>query len=253
MRITRAGAITSALMMTAACGQGMTDSTTSTLAPTALERGNPADAAAHTYRVTIENLTTGQPISPGVVVTHTRKASVFSVGSLASEGVRLIAENGDPSTADAMLKVNPEVFQVVATGAPIHRIGGPGPASLELEISAAGNASYLSMVQMLICTNDGFTGVDTLRLPGGFTPEVYLASAYDAGTEANNEAFDQIVDPCQAIGPSVPGPALPNGNGRAITTTPISHHPNIQGGSDLTIGAHGWSNPVARITVVRIK
>jgi hypothetical protein len=104
---------------------------------------------------------------------------------------------------------------------------------------------------MLICTNDGFTGVDSLRLPGGFQPAEYLASGYDAGTEANNEEADQIVDACGAIGP-VPG-ATAGGNGRVATSAAIAHHPNIQGSNALTIADHGWQNPVARITVQRVK
>ena len=37
-----------------------------------------------TYEVTIENLTSGQPLSPGLIVTHDRSASLFRVGHPAS-------------------------------------------------------------------------------------------------------------------------------------------------------------------------
>jgi hypothetical protein len=48
-------------------------------------------------------------------------------------------------------------------------------------------------------------------------------------------------------------PVLADGKGRVATAGVISHHPGIQGGSDLVIGQHGWQNPVARITVQRLK
>jgi hypothetical protein len=136
---------------------------------------------------------------------------------------------------------------------PIHRVGGPGPTSAMLEISAAANANRISLATMLICTNDGFTGLDSVKLPGGFAPETHLTAGYDAGTEANNEQFSQIVDPCQLLGPPVLGPPVPNGNDRVATSGVILHHPNIQGGADLVVAQHGWRDPVARITILRLK
>jgi Spondin_N len=217
------------------------------------EAARAAPSAEHQYRITIENLTTGQPFSPGVLVTHTKEVALFRVGQRASEGIRLIAEDGDQTLAAATLASQPGVHQLVELTSPIHRVGGPGPTSATLEISAAANANRVSLATMLICTNDGFTGLDSIKLPGGFTAETHLTAGYDAGTEANNEQFSQIVDPCQLIGPPVPGPPVPNGNGRVATTGVILHHPNIQGGGNLVIAQHGWQDPVARITILRLK
>jgi hypothetical protein len=226
---------------------------TSSLSPGSPESAQAAASAEHEYSVTIDNLTTGQPFSPGVLVTHTKEVALFRVGERASDGIRLIAEDGDQTLAAASLRSQPGVHQVVELTSPIHRVGGPGPSSARLEISAAANANHLSLATMLICTNDGFTGLDSIKLPGGFNPETYLTAGYDAGTEANNELFPQIVDPCQVIGPQVPGPPVPNGNGRVATVGVILHHPNIQGGGNLVIAQHGWMNPVARVTVMRLK
>ncbi len=209
------------------------------------------EAADKTYRVTIVNLTSGQPLSPGVAATHLQDVSVFTVGSVASAGIRAIAEDGDPAPALAELSGAAGVHDVVELSSPIHRIGGPGPSTLSIEISAAASANRLSLAVMLICTNDGFTGLDSIKLPGGFSPETFLAAGYDAGTEANNEQSTQIVDPCFAIGPV--GPPVADGNGRVATAGVITHHPNIQGGASLVIGQHGWRDPVARITVQRMK
>ena len=135
--------------------------------------------AQRLYRVTVENLTDGQPFSPGVIATHTKAASVFQVGEPASEGVRLIAENGMPGAAVSDLSAVDAVFEVKAFPDPLGPIffgGGSG----SIEIAAAANANRLSLAIMLICTNDGFTGVSSVKLPGGFKPAVYYSNGYDA-------------------------------------------------------------------------
>jgi hypothetical protein len=32
----------------------------------------------------------------------------------------------------------------------------------------------------------------------------------------------------------------------------ITHHPGISGGNDLVPGVHGWTDPVARVTITRV-
>ncbi len=209
------------------------------------------------YRVTIENLTTGQVFSPGVIATHTKKVSVWHVGAPASDGIRQIAEDGSEAAAVAALSSTAGVYAVTSTLAPINRIGGqapdpqaPFPTSRSYMIGARGNANRLSVVVMIICTNDNFTGLDGVKLPGGFKAESHVVGAWDAGTEENNERFNQIVDPCGGAGPV---PAPPDGNGRVATNGVIEPHHNIQGNGDLSVPLHGWRGPVARITVQRMK
>lgn len=209
-----------------------------------------AQPQVRTYDVTITNLTSGQPFSPGVLVTHTRKVSVFQVGAAASEGVRFIAEDGNEAPAIAELTGRPGVFRVVDVNMPTGRVGGPLPTSRTYRIEAAGDANRLSLAVMLICTNDGFTGLQSIKLPGGFKPETFDAAGYDAGTEANDERSTSIVDPCFVIGPT---PGAADGNARNPTDGVIEHHPGIQGGRDLSPSAHGWRDPVARITVQRVR
>lgn len=217
--------------------------------PAELGAANANGAATHAYDVTVTNLTSGQPFSPGVFVTHTKKAGLFAVGQAASEGIRLIAENGDPSQAAMDVPGQAGVFDVQTSGAPIHRVGGPGPTSLTVRIHARANANRLSLAVMLICTNDGFTGLDGLKLPGGFAPATYYAKAYDAGTELNDEVAGSIVPPCFLLGP-VTGPA--GGGARTATSEAVAPHAGIQGGADLNQALHGWDDPVAMITVQRV-
>lgn len=209
-----------------------------------------ADAAVREYEITITNLTTGQPMSPGVLATHAKQASFIMAGQAASEGLRLIAEDGDPGSAAAELTGTLGVDDVVATMAPIHRVGGPGPTSLTSTITARANANRFSLAVMLICTNDGFAGLAGAELPRGFQPQTYYAAGYDAGTEANDELSANVVDACPAIGP-VGGAA--DGNGRVAEGGVVMMHPGIQGGAFLDPSQHGWSEPVARVTVRRIK
>lgn len=211
---------------------------------------NAADAAAQTYEITITNLTTGQPLSPGVIVTHDKQTSVFAVGTPASDGIRFIAENGDPTTAVTELSGAPDVDDVVATTAPVHRIGGPGPTSLTTTVTARANATRLSVAVMLVCTNDGFAGLDGVALPGGFDPVTYDAMSYDAGTEVNDELSTDIPDGCTAIGPVT---GAPDGNGHVAQDGVVQPHPGVQGGAFLEPMEHGWTDPVARVTIRRIK
>jgi spondin N len=215
-------------------------------------RSENVEGATHTYRITLRNLMSGQPLSPGVAATHTKAVTVWRVGSAASEGIRLIAENGEQARAVTELRTTPGVFDVVDIAVPTNRVGGsaPLPNPQSFEIRARGNANRLSLAVMLICTNDGFTGLSEIKLPGGFRPEEHLVGAYDAGTEQNNERFDQIVDPCTTIGPVI---RPPDGNGRVPTSDVIRSHPNIQGVGDLSVELHGWSFPSAQITVQRLR
>jgi hypothetical protein len=122
-----------------------------------------------------------------------------------------------------------------------------------LTLRAGTGAKFLSFASMLICTNDGFTGVDSLQLPDGTGERVVVrTNGYDAGTERNTEDFADIVPPCQGLvgvssgepGTGVSNPSLAEGG-------VIHHHGGIAGGADLVPAIHGWSDPVAEVTVVR--
>ncbi len=212
-------------------------------------------AAPHvrTYEVTITNLTTsGQWFTPPVVATHSRGVHIFQPRQAASFELKEIAENGNLDPLIAALSADPKVYEVVVAVA-----GDPPPlapqGSVTFEISAADGAKFLSFASMLICTNDGFTGVDSLRLPRYRGQTVRSAAiAYDAGTEINTEDFADIVPPCPVLsgvessdeGSGTSDPALAEGR-------KIHRHRGIAGIDDLLPEVHGWSNPVVRIEVTR--
>lgn len=251
--------IVALLVVAVACQDQVPTQTSGDLAASrtdAAARGaeNADDAATKRYRITVENLTTGQPFSPGVAATHVKQASFFRVGQAASAGLQEIAENGQPATAVGQLTGAAGVFDVQIfpqpTG-PIHRIGGPGSTSGSVEIEARANANRVSLAIMLICTNDGFTGLESVKLPGGWEPAIHYSDGYDAGTEANEETADSLVPPCGAAGPV----AFSNMNNTSTDEDEVvRHHPGIQADLGvLTPEDHGWTDPVAKITIQRVQ
>jgi hypothetical protein len=208
------------------------------------------------YEVTITNLTSGQPLTPPAVATHKRPLSVFEVGAPASFEVKEIAENGNLAPMFGLFAASPFVSDwLMMPGGPLVPPNLPGSGmfgpSTTFTLSAGHGANYVSWVSMLICTNDGFTGVSGLRLPKrvGDTLSV-TTNAYDAGTEINTEDFKDLVPPCQGlVGISSGEPGTEMSNPALAEGGVIHRHPGIAGIADLVPAVHGWANPVARITI----
>lgn len=222
-------------------------------------------AGAATYKVTILNLTKGQPLSPPVIATHSSRDQVFGLHDYARYGVQQVAENGAVPTLFSELEEEKDLgfFDDVqrSMAGPLVPAGLPASADnprwVTLTITAE-NANRLSWVSMLACTNDGFAGVNGIRLPrhiGQYNFE--LANAYDAGSETNTESWRDLVGACQAavgvksalgtMGTNMSNPSLRE-NRR------IRHHRGILGvASDgLVPSAHNWYGPAGAIWVQRI-
>ena len=222
----------------------------------------PSALAAHkrSYDVTITDLTSGQPLTPPVVSTHRGRGTVFQVGEPAIFGVEQIAENGNNPPLIGELKALARVSDVEQAGSdplvPAARTAATGkPNEVTVRVTADGRTRRLSVVAMLICTNDGFTGVNGLRLPGGKGHSVTVETpGYDAGTEMDTQSFADIVPPCRPLitggpmeGTATTNPAL--GEGEVI-----HHHAGIQAGvGDLDPATFGWRDPVARVKVTRVR
>ncbi|MFQ5473441.1 MAG: spondin domain-containing protein, partial [Dehalococcoidia bacterium] len=98
-------------------------------------------------------------------------------------------------------------------------------------------------------TNDGFVGIDSLALQATGSQTVDK-NAYDAGTETNTEDFADIVPPCQGlIGVSSDDDGTGASNPDLAEGGVISAHAGVQGGADLTVADHGWTDPIARVTI----
>jgi hypothetical protein len=205
------------------------------------------------YKVTIENLTDSQPFSPPVAATHNRKINMFEIRGLSSPELEAIAEDGDQSMMFNRLDMSEDATQAVDVGAPIAP-NGTSPMGFSdattFDIMAKSSDRF-SLATMLICTNDGFTGLDRVRLPNGGA-EVFWLNGYDAGTEMNTEESKDIVDPCSGLGPVVLDGDLNGNNNVGIETSNlIKLHAGVSGVSGDLLPAHDWGNPVAKVTVTR--
>lgn len=203
-----------------------------------------------TYEVTITNLTTGQPLTPALAATHKSNTGFFRVWRPASSQLQQIAENGNLAPMRALIDGSRRFYDSEVG------MGQAGPImpgeTVAFELDAASRFNFLSWASMLICTNDGFTGVNKLKLPSRVGRSVTrYTGAYDAGTEINTEDWDNLVPPCAQLtgfgdqgGTGTSDPALAQ-NGV------IRHHRGIRGIADLVPDVHGWRDPVAKITITR--
>jgi len=195
------------------------------------------------YEVTVTNLTVGQPLTPFVLATHRGDHGIFREGRAASEGLQQLSENGGVPVLAAELAGRHRVGTVAVVGAaPI----APG-ASVTSTVLITDRRERVSLAGMLVCSNDGFAGIDGAELPEHVGDSSMLAAAaYDAGTEINTEAYADIVPPCDGMGGSgMSNPALAEGG-------VVHMHGGITGAGDLTPAQHGWSGPVASVTITRV-
>ena len=210
-------------------------------------------ALATDFSVRIVNLTHGIAFTPFLVAAHTESTSLFNVGQAASSSLQALAEGGDFSglvselnTAGATLVEDPA--------------GGfllPGRET-NADLNTDGSANTrLSLVAMLLPTNDGFAGLNAIEIPTAPGVYVYDVDAYDAGTEANNEIINGGGAPGVLGIPGAPaGGGGTNGTGisGADTNQTVHIHRNVLGDTDPMGGAsdldsriHRWLNPVVRV------
>jgi hypothetical protein len=193
------------------------------------------------YEVTLENLTpatgagSSQPFSPPVLATHKSRMRIFKKHHYASDELRQIAEDAVNAPMVEKLSNSKKVFDVVE-GTEVIFPGG----SVSYTISAKRGYHKLSLVSMLVNTNDAFTGISKARLPR-HGEKVYYLYAYDAGTEKNTEMTDHI-----------PGPCCGNHFAGIPTHRKIKIHRGIKGTGDLDPAVYGWERKVAKLTIRRI-
>ena len=204
--------------------------------------------------ISINNLTHGNHFTPLLIAAHDGNSHLFQAGEPASSALQKMAEGGDISELQQAVTANNGV--IVAN--PAAGLLAPG-ARVEKVMLDSGALTHLSLVAMLLPTNDAFVGLDGWEIPstpGSYT--LYL-NAYDAETEANDE---QITG---GGAPGVPGiPAAPDGmggqNGTGVmddsSNDRVHIHPGLLGDTDPNGGIsdvdsriHRWLNPVAALIV----
>jgi hypothetical protein len=199
------------------------------------------------YRVTITNLTPGQAFTPFLVATHSGAARVFAAGEAASTELREVAENGNTVPLSGVLADSPNVADIGMT----EGLLAPG-ASVSLDIDGGRRFGYLSLVSMLIPTNDAFVGLDSVMLPGRGSAVTLYAWAFDAGTEQNDELCSSIPGPHSECDPDRTPGAPGNGEGAIVLHGGI-HGATAFGSGDFLPARRDWRGPVAMVRIERLR
>ncbi|MEO0435911.1 MAG: spondin domain-containing protein [Pseudomonadota bacterium] len=231
-----------AIALTAACSDS--NNSTPEPEPVVTTPPDPEPVVNAAFEVSVVNLTLGQPLSPIAAVVHDGDFRAFTVGEAATDGLELLAEEGDNSGF-----LEEASGRAEASGeAPV----GPGASDtllIELDGDDVSSAA-ITVMTMLVNTNDAIAGVNSLDISALAVGDsvVMNSVAYDAGTEANTEQAGTI-----------PGPA-DGGEGFNDARDDISDQVTMHGGvvtasdglaTSVLSEVHRFDNPVLRLRVTR--
>ncbi len=211
---------------------------------------------AQDLSITVTNLTHGMAFTPVLVAAHDATGNLFDIGASASASLQAMAEGG------ALTGLQSDLDAISAThtsaGAPLMAASS---VPLTLNTDAAPANTKLSVVAMLLPTNDAFIGLDAVDIPAAAGTYTFYLNAYDAGTEANDELITGGGAPGVAGIPGDPGGLA--GAGATVGVAGADSNAKVHihrgaigddnatgGNSDLDNSVHRWLNPVARVTVV---
>jgi hypothetical protein len=208
----------------------------------------PAEANGPRFEVTVTNLTRGQTFTPVLVASHREGVTLFTLGAPASSPVAILAEEGNTAPLAALLLATPGVRDVADSGAPPGGFVGPGQSKTVL-VDAGRGADHISVAAMLIPTNDGFFALNGVEAPRGREVRTYFSPAYDSGSERNDELCASIPGPnfSECGGPGGGGQPAGGEEGH------VHIHAGIHGIGDFDASMRDWRNPVALITIRRIR
>lgn len=192
------------------------------------------------YTVTVTNLTKGISFTPLLTATHTSDIKLFEVGQASSDALSRIAEGGDVSVLKDSLDLSDKVASTHATAGLLL----PGK-SVSYNITSRAFVSFVSITSMALPTNDTLVALNHAVLPGYRTGiDTYYMTAYDAGTETNDELCANIPGPrCGGT------PFSPEDEGEGY----IFPAQGIHGEADLKRSTYDWRGKVAKVVIKRIR
>ncbi|MBE8168514.1 MAG: hypothetical protein HAW66_09135 [Shewanella sp.] len=212
-------------------------------------------ATAADLEINVINLTHGNHFTPILAAAHDSELHLFQAGTKATPELQKMAEGGDVGDLNTLATAEGAVVVANPFGGPL----APSTASTSFDLDS-GEMTHLSLVAMILPTNDAFIGLDAWKIPTEAGTYTLNLNAYDAGTEANNELL--------LAGSGAPGvlgiPAAPGGDAGTggtgftddSTNENVHIHPGVLGDTDLSGGKsdldsrkHRWLNPVARVVV----
>lgn len=220
----------------------------------ALSAATISSVSAQDFNISFTNLTHGSHFTPLIFTAHEKNQHIFEISSSASSSLQAMAEGGDISGLVAdMAALNADI-----TENPAQALLTPGQ-TVNVDMSTQEANTQLSIAAMILPSNDGFVGLDSLSVPTKSGTYTYYLNAYDAGTEANDEIINGGNLPGVA---GIPGDPLEQGgsNGTGVTNTEINKNIHIHrgvlgdtdangGSSDLDSRVHRWLNPIARLVI----
>jgi hypothetical protein len=198
-----------------------------------------ADGSHSAYAVTITNITKGEIFTPIMVASHKPGIKLFELGSVASTELEMLAEGGDTAPLSKKL-LGRGALDIVTT----EDVLPPGQ-SVTVRVRTNHRNNHVSVAAMLVPSNDAFFAVNGIRGPRTRYPVSALSPAYDAGTESNDE-----------LCVSIPGPPFicaGEGFNDAGGEGYVYIHQGIQGIANLNSADHDWHNPVAKISIKKIR
>lgn len=213
---------------------------------------------AHAAQVDIQitNLTHGSWFTPLLVSAHPAGTALFTPGQAASSNLQSMAEGGDISGLAADL----DGLSATSVENPAGGLLAPGTTTMtSLNTDGAPDNTQLSLVGMILPSNDGFVGLNAVSIPTTPGTYVYSVNAYDAGTEGNDEILGSGA-PGEAGFPAPPPVAEASGTGgTGVSATSegfvhvhrgvLGDTDEIGGMSDIDSTVHRWLNPVARVVI----
>ncbi len=212
-------------------------------------------ANATDFDVTITNLSNSIYFTPFLAAAHPDGNNLFVTGQPASANLQAMAEGGNISGLEA------DVTGLGATVVANPAGGLLGPASsATFNMNTDGTSNdRLSIVAMLLPTNDAFAGLNAVEIPTEAGTYTFDVAAYDAGTEANDEILNgggmpgspgMPADPGGLSGTGGTGAAGPDANPSVhIHRGSLGDTDAVAGSSDLDSRVHRWLNPVVRVTI----
>ena len=224
------------------------------LLPLALLASTGAQATDFTVQIT--NLTRGSWFTPLLVAAHDPGTRLFNSGQAASASLQAMAEGG----ATDGLVADVEGINATVVSNPAGGLLAPGASTTtSLNTDDAPDNTALSIVAMLLPSNDGFMGLNAVTIPTEPGTYSYNVNAYDAGTEGNDEVVGSGApgEPGYPAPPPVVAASGTGGTGVDATAENYVHiHRNVLGDTDATGGnsdidstVHRWLNPVVRVTI----
>lgn len=167
--------------------------------------GNVAMAEAVEVTVTIDNLSPdeGLVLTPFWIGFHEGGYDLYDPGEAASEGLELIAEDGDVSVLRGAFASGNRVDGVITgdgIGPNSPPLIGPG-ASTSLTLDVDENNSFFSFASMILPSNDAFIGNESetahrvFDANGEFIGTDFVVignQIQDSGTEVNDESPDSV-------------------------------------------------------------